>query len=59
MKLEFPYKEGDIITIFANWEEETTPIGTAKLVELHKLGRSFILEDTYPESEQIVYNFQE
>ncbi|MCB0370627.1 hypothetical protein [Mesotoga prima] len=59
MKKEFPHKAGDIITIYADWENELDPIGTAKLVELHSLGRSFILEDTYPESEQIVYNYQE
>ncbi len=59
MKLQFPYKEGDIITVYGDWENELNPIGTAKLVELHSLGRSFILEDTYPEVEQIVYNYQE
>lgn len=59
MKLEFPYKPGDIITIYADWEKEESPIGTARLVSLHKQGRTFILEDTYPEESQVVYNYQE
>lgn len=59
MKLNFPFKAGDRITIYQDWEMEEYPIGTAKLVELHSLGRSFILEDTYPEIDQVVYNYQE
>ena len=59
MKCEFPYKAGDIVPVFNNWETEDTQIGTAKLVDFHRFGRSFILEDTYPEADQIVYNFQE
>lgn len=59
MKLEFPYKPGDEITIYADWENEKSPIGTAKLVSFHRQGRTFILEDMYPEDTQIVYNWQE
>lgn len=58
MKIEFPNKEGDEIIIYQDWENQETVLGTAKLVGLHQLGRSFILIDTYPESEQIVYNYQ-
>lgn len=59
MKYEFPYKPGDVVTIYADWERQETPIGEAKLVEFRKQGLSFILEDTYPEADQIVYNWQE
>ena len=59
MKREFPYKPGDEITIYADWENERLPIGTAKLVSFHRQGRTFILEDMYPEDTQIVYNWQE
>lgn len=59
MKKEFPYKPNDIVTIYADWENERSPIGTAKLVSFHKQGRTFILEDMYPEDTQIVYNWQE
>lgn len=59
MKLEFPYTEGDNVTIFSDWENEMTPIGTAKLIQKVRDGRSFILEDTYPEKDQTVYNYQE
>lgn len=59
MKKEFPYKPNDIVTIYSDWENEKNPIGTAKLVRLHKQGRTFILEDMYPEDTQIVYNWQE
>jgi hypothetical protein len=59
MKFNFPHKEGDIVPIYKNWENETEQIGTAKLVKFHKQGRSFILEDTYPEESQVVYNWQE
>lgn len=59
MKYEFPYKPGDVVTIYADWEKQETPIGEAKLVEFRKQGLSFILEDTYPEADQIVYNWQE
>lgn len=59
MKLNFPYKEGDIVTIYKDWENEKDIIGTARLVKMISLGRSFILEDIYPEENQIVYNWQE
>ena len=51
MKLEFPYKEGDIVTIFDDYEQNTKVLGTAKLIKLISLGRSFILEDMYPQSQ--------
>ena len=59
MKVEFPHKPGDVVTIYADWENEKSPIGTAKLVSFHRQGRTFILEDMYPEDTQIVYNWQE
>lgn len=59
MKVGFPYKEGDIIPIYSNWESQDKIIGTAKLVKFIRHGRSFILEDTYPEGEQVVYNYDE
>jgi hypothetical protein len=59
MKLGFPYKEGDIVPIYNNWELQDKITGTAKLVSFIRHGRSFILEDTYPESDQIVYNYEE
>ncbi len=59
MKKEFPYKPNDSVTIYADWENERSPIGTAELVSFHKQGRTFILEDMYPEDTQIVYNWQE
>lgn len=59
MKLDFPHKVGDIVPIYKDWENEQELLGTAELVELHRQGRSFILEDTYPEADQIVYNYQE
>lgn len=59
MKLDFPHKVGDIIPIYKDWENEQELLGTAKLVRFHRQGRSFILEDTYPEVDQIVYNYQE
>lgn len=59
MKLEFPHKEGDIVTICDDYEHNSKVLGTAKLVKLISLGRSFILEDMYPEDTQLVYNYQE
>lgn len=59
MKLTFPYKEGDIITIYQDWENEKDPIGTAKLVKRTKFGRSFILKEMMPETSQEVYNYEE
>lgn len=59
MKIGFQYKEGDIIPVYANWETQDEQIGTAKLLKYIRQGRSFILEDTYPEADQIVYNYQE
>lgn len=59
MKVGFPYKKGDIIPIYDDWETQNNIIGTAKLVSFVRHGRSFILEDTYPESDQIVYNYDE
>ncbi len=60
MKYEFPYKAGDIINVYQDYQNENSKlIGTAKLIRFRKLGRSFILEDTMPELEQVVYNYQE
>ena len=59
MKLNFPFKEGDKITIYDDWENEKSPIGTAKLVSRERFGRSFILEEMMPETTQIVYNYEE
>ena len=59
MKVGFPYQIGDEVPIYENWETQDKIIGTARLVQLVRHGRSFILEDTYPESDQIVYNYDE
>jgi len=59
MKVGFPFKEGDEIPIYKDWESQDEIIGTAKLVRFIRHGRSFILEDTYPEQDQIVYNYDE
>lgn len=59
MKVGFPFKVGDEIPIYNNWETQDKIIGTARLVQFVRHGRSFILEDTYPESDQIVYNYDE
>lgn len=59
MKVGFPYKEGDVIPIYEDWETQDKIIGTAKLVSFIQHGRSFILEDIYPETDQIVYNYDE
>ena len=59
MVLDFPYKENDVIIIYDNWELQDKKKGAAKLIKFIKQGRSFILEDTYPEAEQVVYNYQE
>lgn len=56
---QFPHKEGDVVKIFKDYQNNLNQIGTAKLVKFHKTGRSFILEDTLPEKAQKVYNFQE
>lgn len=59
MKQTFPYKEGDEIIVYKNWEHQEGILGTARLRKFHKAGRSFILEEMLPESTQIVYNYQE
>lgn len=59
MTYEFPYEVGSEIAIYDDWENGQNYIGTAKLVEFLRQGRSFILEDVYPETDQIVYNWQE
>lgn len=58
MKLTFPYKEGDEIKIFQDWENRKKFIGTAKLVKRKRFGRSFILSEE-TEHSQPVYNYQE
>jgi hypothetical protein len=57
MKLTFPYKKGDCIPIFKN-DQQKEMIGTAKLIQFVRDGRSFILEDAPTERSQIVYNYQ-
>lgn len=52
-------KEGDVIFIYKNWENESELLGTARLRKLKSTGRSFILEEMLPESSQIVYNYDE
>lgn len=59
MKLTFPHGEGDLITIYQDWENEKDPIGTAKLVKRTKFGRSFILKEMMPETSQEVFNYEE
>lgn len=59
MKKEFPHEEGDLLTIYKDWERQEGILGTARLRKFHKAGRSFILEEMLPESSQIVYNYQE
>jgi len=58
MKLRFPYKTGDSVKIFRDWENQKKFIGTAKLVERKRFGRSFILKEAV-ESKQPVYNYEE
>lgn len=58
MKHEFPYKEGDVITIYDDWEKEELPIGAATLIKHISVGRSFILQEVMPERLQEVYNFE-
>ncbi len=59
MKQVDPNKVGDVVNIYDDWENELSLMGSAKLRELHKTGRSFILKETLPEIEQIVYNYNE
>jgi len=59
MKLICPHKEGDIVDVYFDWENQRQLMGSARLRELHRSGRSFILEETMPEIEQIVYNYNE
>lgn len=58
MKYPFPYKEGDTLMIYDDWENELLPLGTATLIEQVSVGRSFILSEIMPESSQIVYNYE-
>lgn len=58
MVYEFPYKAGDIVPYYVDWETQTTEEGTAQLLRFVTQGRSFILEDVYPEVEQEVFNYQ-
>lgn len=59
MKKDFPYKEGDTVLLYLDYQNERGLIGAAELVKFHRFGRSFILVETMPESEQEVYNYQE
>lgn len=58
MKYTFPYKSGDSITIYKDFENNKDPIGTAELVKLHALGRSFILKDDPTEKGQETFNYE-
>lgn len=59
MQFKFPYKEGDIVEIYKDYQTCNTKIGTARLVKPHKLGRSFILKEMMPEKFQKTYSYQE
>lgn len=59
MKQSDPNKVGDVINVYYEWEEEQSLMGSARLREVHKPGRSFILSETLPEIQQIVYNYNE
>lgn len=59
MKYDFPYKEGDEVSLFKDYQTEEECLGTAKLIKFVRFGRSFILEDMMPEHTQVVYSFQE
>lgn len=59
MKYDFPYKEGDTVPLFKDYQKELEYIGAAKLVSFHGFGRSFILEEVMPETDQKVYSYQE
>lgn len=59
MKYDFPYKKGDTITLYKDYQTKGVVKGAAELVRFHKFGRSFILEEMMPETEQLVYNYQE
>jgi hypothetical protein len=56
---KFPYKKGDTVTIYKDWQNNTDPIGAARLVRKYKTGCTFILTEMLPESSQIVYNYEE
>lgn len=58
MKFSSNLEVNSIVPIYQDWENEQIFLGTAKLVKLLEQGRTFIIEDTLPESEQLVYNFQ-
>lgn len=51
MKQIDPNKVGDVVNIYDDWENELSLMGSAKLREFHKTGRSFILKETLPEIE--------
>lgn len=58
MKHANEYKVGDVVNIYSDYENNVGLIGAARLVKLHGNGRSFILEEVFPEKDQIVYNYQ-
>lgn len=58
MKLDFPYKQGDIVEIFEDYQQNLNSLGEVKLLKFENHGRTFILEEIMPETEQIVYSYQ-
>ena len=56
---KFPYKKGDLVTIYEDWQNNVTPLGAARLIRKYKSGCTFILTEMLPESSQIVYSYQE
>ena len=57
MKYHDPNRVGDIVNVYYDYESEKYLMGSARLRALHSEGRSFILEETMPEIEQKVYNY--
>lgn len=58
MKSISTYNTGDVISIYADYERNQNYIGTARLKDYFKSGRTFILEESYNEIDQIVYSYE-
>lgn len=56
--MKFPYKEGEWVIIYEDWQNEVNPLGIARLIRKYKSGYTFILKEMMPESSQIVYNYE-
>lgn len=56
---KFPYKKGDLVTIYEDWQTETGPTSRVLLMRKLKSGSTFILKEMLPESSQLVYSYEE